>query len=54
MDELIKSLVPQFIMTAVVLSIFWVMRGDVLALIERLETRIDRLINALIEDDDSE
>ena len=54
MDELIKSLVPQFIMTAVVLAIFWVIRGDVLTIFERLEARIDRLIDALIEDDDAQ
>lgn len=54
MEELIKSLVPQFIMTAVVLAIFWVMRGDVLAIIARLEARVDKLIDALIDDDQSD
>lgn len=54
MDEIIKALLPQFPMVAVVLGIFWILRRDVLDLIARTEGRLDKLIDALIDDDQAD
>lgn len=54
MDELIKALLPQFPMVAVILGIFWVLRRDALDVFARMEGRLDRLIDALIDDDQSD
>lgn len=48
------TILPQMPVVAILLMVFWFIRGDVLKMIERLESRIDRLIELLIDQQGSE
>jgi hypothetical protein len=51
MEDLITTILPQMPVVGVLLAVFWVLRSDVNAAMARMEARLDKLIDHLIQDD---
>lgn len=52
MEDIIIGLVPQMPVVAVLLLMFWIIRTDVNAGINRMEARLDKLLDQLLKDDE--
>jgi len=51
METIITDMLPQMPIVGVLLLMFWIIRMDVNAGIERMESRLDRLLEHLLEND---